>query len=683
MGRRLIRRRTQLKVLWLTFCRTFRLTVLASNWLPADEPEHPKIALRQDRTVAAIRAAVHLVPLGGAIVVVALNLMGYYYGDANAWVSILQFVAKAHEMLMQVSIAFEVWSFMRRTPMSQHQVPFGALFAGPQVSDICYLWSAEFWASMTSECLYGRRKLAFAMLVPCSVMLASAVGPSSAIAMIPRQTNFLGGWTDILLNVSDSNLFPANVNADKVNSSCSTEGLPGIDYFQPCPARRWQSLQPWIREVTNVETTVPTVPSALQLIDVDLPASMYLWCGGDGEYQRAHGVVIATTVYLPIVYYANLAARSLDGTLAAGVPAFEGRSAIHSVEVTQPYVPASCTSFQVGNSTTNRVPFKTWSQNALSEDDLQPSHIPVTHADVWASADPAATSQIVWIGTEHYDVENTSIAAVVLYNISCGASCVFASSCITRAVWGQGSFNVSISDLQGLGNIDGSSFPSPWDDIFLWPTSTITISKEWAAFLTPHIYGQNTTVAEALIDSSPAAFDRAYTAENLLAALICNGLAQLVWPDVVDVKGLLARDGDPEPSRRSLNATWTSQNHFMFTLTSRLPGLAYTMDDFPIGIAVSVLLIYCMYALSHLVYTIYSGVSSNAWDSIPELVALAVNSSPSKELLNTSAGIERLDTFRRSVNVRALNDHLEIVFDDTGQTGNVGFKMVERNKKYS
>lgn len=77
-----------------------------------------------------------------------------------------------------------------------------------------------------------------------------------------------------------------------------------------------------------------------------------------------------------------------------------------------------------------------------------------------------------------------------------------------------------------------------------------------------------------------------------------------------------------------------------------------------------------------------SGVSSTAWDSTAELVALAMNSSPTKVLQNTCAGIVGRQAFSTSVRVLTTNPgHLELVFGDLKDPNSQASKLV-MNQKY-
>lgn len=74
---------------------------------------------------------------------------------------------------------------------------------------------------------------------------------------------------------------------------------------------------------------------------------------------------------------------------------------------------------------------------------------------------------------------------------------------------------------------------------------------------------------------------------------------------------------------------------------------------------------YCILVLAHIIYSAISGVSSTAWDSVAELVALAMNSSPTEILENTCAGILGRKAYQTHVRVLKTSEkHLELVFGE-------------------
>ena len=98
---------------------------------------------------------------------------------------------------------------------------------------------------------------------------------------------------------------------------------------------------------------------------------------------------------------------------------------------------------------------------------------------------------------------------------------------------------------------------------------------------------------------------------------------------------------------------------------------AYTSEGNTVKMALTVMIIYCVLAFSHLIYLGISGQSSSAWDSAAEIVALAMNSTPMEHLKNTCAGIIGIRPFQTRVRILATasqagekGDHLELVFGE-------------------
>jgi hypothetical protein len=84
-----------------------------------------------------------------------------------------------------------------------------------------------------------------------------------------------------------------------------------------------------------------------------------------------------------------------------------------------------------------------------------------------------------------------------------------------------------------------------------------------------------------------------------------------------------------------------------------------------IYIAAAILLIYVAVALVHIAFMVGVGWSSFAWTRPTELIALAVNSTPSRLLQNTCAGIEDRKIWTHILSVKETTEaHLEIVFEE-------------------
>ena len=85
-------------------------------------------------------------------------------------------------------------------------------------------------------------------------------------------------------------------------------------------------------------------------------------------------------------------------------------------------------------------------------------------------------------------------------------------------------------------------------------------------------------------------------------------------------------------------------------------------------LSVAFLTIHAAIVVINLIYTLICllilprGWAGSAWDDIAELVALALNSTPSRSLDGTCAGIENWETWIDKVRIREVNEgHLELV----------------------
>lgn len=153
--------------------------------------ELPKTAIFHNRKTAVVYMLIHLLPLFGAITLVVLNFLmlsvGLWNGSST---TALQFVAKALELLMQASLAAIALALVRSQALSSRAIPFGGVVAPYRVTDVSYLWSLDFWGTITSSNFIGLDKALFCALVPFLILLGALVGPSSAVLMIPRLGEF-------------------------------------------------------------------------------------------------------------------------------------------------------------------------------------------------------------------------------------------------------------------------------------------------------------------------------------------------------------------------------------------------------------------------------------------------------------------------------------------------------------
>lgn len=149
-----------------------------------------------------LRVFLYLVPVGVSFAMLQLSLRHVYWRGAgdrgygyfsrystNEALTVLQIVAKAHEVLIVLSISHVVLHYLRRQLISPEEIPFGLLTSAYQVT----LGGAPFSYSLWNTCKRFIRRKAFnwqafslVLLLILATVLGLTFGPASAIAIIPR-----------------------------------------------------------------------------------------------------------------------------------------------------------------------------------------------------------------------------------------------------------------------------------------------------------------------------------------------------------------------------------------------------------------------------------------------------------------------------------------------------------------
>lgn len=215
------------------------------------------------------------------------------------------------------------------------------------------------------------------------------------------------------------------------------------------------------------------------------------------------------------------------------------------------------------------------------------------------------------------------------------------------------------------------------------------MTEEWANYLNPTVPHLNTTVFNSLLGFNLSPRSLPVLAQMILAGMVANGLSKIgatsqlqgTVKQVVEPDGSLGLDGNYWFSGKGNNVFQVdpaeAKDWVKFRVSSTVEGYAYNTHGPTPKVAISFLLAYCVVAVAHILYAGISGISSTCWDSIAEVTALAVNTTPTTALRNTCAGITEMNIFKLPVRILAMRDaegdgeHLELVF------GNVDEKTVE------
>lgn len=245
--------------------------------------------------------------------------------------------------------------------------------------------------------------------------------------------------------------------------------------------------------------------------------------------------------------------------------------------------------------------------------------------------------------------------------------------------------------LQAADNLGYYGYP-------FFPQRQVTVSEEWAEYLNPSVSGLNTTVFHHLMTSGSAVLGDAQVASIALTSLVANGLANI--GSDTHIQGNLKSTTNPDGSAGIDGEYWfsgkgnvftvdpiESKNWVKFHVESTVEGYAYNTSGAASKVAICFLVLYCVVAMTHTLYAVVSGISSTCWESIGEVTALAMNSTPTTILRNTCAGISELKIFKLPVRVLAIRDdegdaeHLELVFGNVDEKS-VENKMIKKNRVY-
>ena len=337
----------------------------------------------------------------------------------------------------------------------------------------------------------------------------------------------------------------------------------------------------------------------------------------------------------------------------------------------------------------------------------------LTKRQILNTPGPLDQSRLRWVGLPQDPFNGTAIGAVILLPRSPKNITQEIIMCSVGAGWGSSTLNVStlpgatgavlsqvnvddaaarrmsegLSDAESdiVGNL-GGYFLLPY-----YPQRPVILTEDWAKFLNPSLRDAKTTVFNTLMKSNFTESDPAVTARVVLAGLVANGLSRIGFTS--QLQGRVNTTQEPDGIIAPIDMSYwysgkgnifevdpgESEDWVKLRVFSSVEGYAYNATGFTPKLAIFILLTYCLFAILHTVYIVFSGFSSSCWDSIAEVTALAVNSTPTTALRNTCAGITEINIFKLPVRILAApgadgrGDHLELVF------GNSYEKMAEHS----
>ena len=191
--------------------------------------------------------------------------------------------------------------------------------------------------------------------------------------------------------------------------------------------------------------------------------------------------------------------------------------------------------------------------------------------------------------------------------------------------------------------------------------------------------------------------------EYLLASIFANGLSRYGSRYAFDASSINSSRSDPlqwtlktppkapdyyasllsnNPHHNAVLPPPSHSNYVNLRMRVEVVGYAWYANGSSDYLAIAVVVLYMLVALTHTIWVLTQGVTSTSWDTVTELLALAVQSPVSDELRGSGAGIERLGTYARLTRLRAVREEgeerLVLVIDGEEGSGKAGEQQPEQ-----
>ena len=646
----------------------FRQLYLSIRNIPQTEERKVPILRRSSRDVYII--ALHAFPILGAVVTATINLLNLWVGkDIGHRGQIgqkqfaLQMAAKLQEILAVASLTDIIMSpILKRLSMGDG-LPLGATTAGLRFSEASYLWSEDFVATCSAK-FSGKYLLIISIVV--ASLLSLTVGPASATAMTPKQSDWLAGQVQFAMNVSAENMWPSTLDISDSQSTCTSVAM------SCSPQSTWDILAStlfayWGHQTLGgmyamPETAIIPSGSSTRTLNVRFKGSLNLY-QPEVTVATTQPAVIADVVNVfRWIWFRAHANRCIKNKYSGWCYYQDIQWTVPSL---QPSVYVACNPIDAGAT----VEFPIIS---VGETNITLAPYP---AQLSASLSHTA-SDLKWLTLDDPSFADTSIGVIVHPAREFAPPDGIAYACAIKGQWAKS--DVSTSFLNEAYNVNGAPpfFFAPEAGGSTYRGTTVKMTPSWAAQINSPVAPNSTLPLP--FDTLLAAGSRTSTkakVEAILSVLITERMAQIhaegsLLGTLPSWDGLLQTHGDAMSLPSPLPA---SSGTFIFRTT--VTGYSYglrpgAMLSASSLLAIVILLIYAGIATTHLLHVILCErryVSS--WRDIKDLVALALQS-PGLKTESISCGVNTLDLLRRRVAVLRSEDgrraELEVDAKDGG-----------------
>jgi hypothetical protein len=662
--------------------------------------EENKIPIIEDLPSACLVSVLHIVPTIASIILLIFNWQGHYIGkelqgpvgyDDLKFLG-LQFAAKMLELWALASLSTVMFAIVRAQMISD-SLPFGAMTAGFEFTKLSLLWSKEFTATCSTKFSSSANKALLIASIIIFTLLGAAIGPSAAVASQPVLRDWAAGGTSFWINATSQDLWPLVLNnASNSYPICDTTNNGSCSQNANILAKSLLSLWPtYSSPSADHQTLANVIPEKVLLVGQHSTGTMASRFRGPFVYQPD---LTATTIpsfaisdaIAQISRYWFMANEQLCGKQLSGYCYYN--DIIHTVEAKQPVTYVRCA---VSNVNTT-IQFARLDQGSGNYPLIDYANATIGSQQWFDLVTNNRTNAAVsWVELPADSFGLSSIAAVVTVpGVNSTAIPDHIYSCTIDSRWANASATISFLGgpvitaglpynwfTGGQLQLNSSGFP-------LWPR--IAIAPTWAQAINPFINGSTTSIFSMLCNSVGRLNNVALSTfplnaiESILSVMITDGLSRIGSSAII--QGGLKGIDDAYPTKTWMKEFLPKAKVFgaggsafdytyregdqvtMLKATTVVNGYGYGLTAATF-LSTFVLLVYSVIAVTYVIYSIFiANTTSSSWESIAELVALAMNSRPSSALQNTGAGIAKLTTYKQQVGIRVSDDRLQIVFED-------------------
>ncbi|KAI1411088.1 hypothetical protein F5Y13DRAFT_201619 [Hypoxylon sp. FL1857] len=673
------------------------------------------VVIVKDRWTTAVSMAVYLLPLGSMTALSYFINKQYFIGSELAGIPsednfkffALQVAAKLLELLVVACLKSIVFTLVRRELTRGRGMPFSALTAAGQIADPSFLWSKEFVAlCMGDFAILWKRLAAIITMIVC-IVLAIAVAPASATAMMPKNGTWPAGGTNMYFNDTPDHIFPAALtDSHVVDETCAVAGSHAL-----CPSTGWNVIHHSL--MANIPNqlendTFRTLPLRSVLVK-GAQSILRLRAGMRGHHDthtNHHRPNTLSTAIMPHIAIAdatvNFSSQWDNAKLFTRVYRTTRWGYGKAAETgSHTYSPAAFTmcKYSPYDSESHSMPLI---MNYTGTEFLGVSTTFDASTREWiTNLSNLTTPELRWFTVPQDISLSPSIGALIAVP-NPTATQIF--GCVTSARWKMS--RITADHTQCIADVDldkdGGNIIDIDTDGLRWlgnnstlPWRHVQLQPSFARYLNPWMsFERKSTVLQEFVTAAgmwhPTSdmrlipgFKAEPLVETFLNLMVVNGMSRsspylqqigtLIHPNGSWWKDMLA------PSWRGLNpdspydspdfgnnahqiAPEDQAKSFTVRMYALESGYAYTPYDTATRVSMTVLYACMLVITIFIVFSLVTGISSSSWKSPAELLALALNSPQQDKGIMESHGTDTttIKSMKRMYSFREEDDKVEL-----------------------